>query len=267
MTGVRHRDDASKRPGAMSTGHLAPVAASAVVGSKTAFSFGRVGDGKQSGGKESTSIHGNTSRRPGNKAAETVQRNRGKNLSLQTGSIGANIDVQTGSPLRRPEFRWLPCQRRDRGARTISRASAIAPSPIINANLPSRCRQVPAAPPPERVIAATVSWSADRRASPGVGLGLKPSAAARPNPGRRRTGGRAETTNGMRPNLCSSVGSSLMQFRHLLLSLVLALLVASPCPARADAPAAKDVATIGDCLRKQENKKGGHRRTPKRRPA
>jgi uncharacterized protein YecT (DUF1311 family) len=48
-----------------------------------------------------------------------------------------------------------------------------------------------------------------------------------------------------------------MQFRHLLLSLVLALLVASPCPARADVPAAKDVATIGDCLRKQENKKGG----------
>src|ERR1700737_1530727 len=111
MTGVRHRDDASKRPGAMSTGHLAPMAASAVVGSKTAFSFGRVGDGKQSGGKESTSIHGNTSRRPGNKAAETVQRNRGKNLSLQTGSIGANIAVQTGSPIRRPEFRWLPCQR------------------------------------------------------------------------------------------------------------------------------------------------------------
>ena len=178
MTGVRHRDDASKRPGAMSTGHLAPVAASAVVGGKTAFSFGRVGDGKQSGGKESTSIHGNTSRRPGNKAAETVQRNRGKNLSLQTGSIGANIAVQTGSPIRRPEFRWLPCQRRDRGARIISRASAIAPSPIINANLPSRCRQVPAAPPPERVIAATVSWSADRRASPGVGLGLKRSAAA-----------------------------------------------------------------------------------------
>src|ERR1700686_5150504 len=50
--------------------------------------------------------------------------------------------------------------------------------------------------------------------------------------------------------------SSLMQFRHLLLSLVLALLVASPCPARADVPAAKDVATIGDCLRKQDNKSG-----------
>ena len=83
----------------MSTGHLAPVAASAVVGSKTAFSFGRVGDGKQSGGKESTSIHGNTSRRPGNKAAETVQRNRGKNLSGQSPAL-ANIDVQTGSLCR-----------------------------------------------------------------------------------------------------------------------------------------------------------------------
>jgi uncharacterized protein YecT (DUF1311 family) len=48
-----------------------------------------------------------------------------------------------------------------------------------------------------------------------------------------------------------------MQFRHLLLSLVLALIVAGPLPARADAPAAKDVATIGDCLRKQDKKPGG----------
>src|SRR5260370_42507965 len=102
MTGGRQVDDDPKRPGAMSTGHRAAVGASAVVGSKTAFRFGRVGDGKQSGGKESKPIHGNTSRRPGNKAAETVQRNRGKNLALQTGSIGANIAVQTGSPIRRP---------------------------------------------------------------------------------------------------------------------------------------------------------------------
>src|SRR5258708_8025442 len=48
-----------------------------------------------------------------------------------------------------------------------------------------------------------------------------------------------------------------MQFRHLLLSLALALIVAGPLPARADAPTAKDVATIGDCLRKQDDKKGG----------
>jgi uncharacterized protein YecT (DUF1311 family) len=48
-----------------------------------------------------------------------------------------------------------------------------------------------------------------------------------------------------------------MQFRHLLFSLALALIVAGPLPARADAPAAKDVAAIGDCLRKQDNKKGG----------
>jgi uncharacterized protein YecT (DUF1311 family) len=48
-----------------------------------------------------------------------------------------------------------------------------------------------------------------------------------------------------------------MQFRHLLLSLAVALIVAGPLPARADDPSAKDVAAIGDCLRKQENKKGG----------
>ena len=73
-------------------------------------------------------------------------------------------------------------------------------------------------------------------ASPGVGLRLKRSGgrAARPNHGRLRTGGRAETTYGRRSNLCSSVGSRHMQFRHLLLSLVLALIVAGPLPARAD---------------------------------
>jgi hypothetical protein len=60
MTGVRHRDDAPQRPEAMSTGRLAPVAASAAIGGKTAFSFGRVGDGKQSGGKESTSYMAKT---------------------------------------------------------------------------------------------------------------------------------------------------------------------------------------------------------------
>ena len=47
-----------------------------------------------------------------------------------------------------------------------------------------------------------------------------------------------------------------MQFRHLLLSLAVALIVAGPLPARADAPAAKDVGTIGDCLRKQDKKRG-----------
>ena len=78
----------------MRTGHLAPVTASAIVGGKTAFSLGRVGNGKQSKGKEttkeSTSIHGKTSRRPGNQAIGTVQSNRGKNLSLQTRSIAAS---------------------------------------------------------------------------------------------------------------------------------------------------------------------------------
>jgi uncharacterized protein YecT (DUF1311 family) len=45
-----------------------------------------------------------------------------------------------------------------------------------------------------------------------------------------------------------------MQFRHLL-SLVLALIVAGPLPARAEAPPAKDAATIGDCLRKLDKKR------------
>ena len=47
-----------------------------------------------------------------------------------------------------------------------------------------------------------------------------------------------------------------MPVRGLLLSLALALIVAGPYPARADAPAAKDVATIGDCLRKQDKGAG-----------
>ena len=42
------------------------------------------------------------------------------------------------------------------------------------------------------------------------------------------------------------------------LSLALALIVGLPLPARAeDAPVAKDVAAIGDCLRKQDKKGGG----------
>ena len=47
-----------------------------------------------------------------------------------------------------------------------------------------------------------------------------------------------------------------MQTRRLLL-LALMMVVAGPLPARADDPPAKDVATIGDCLRKQAQKKGG----------
>ena len=71
----------------MSTGHLAPAAMSAVVGGKTAFSFGRVGDGKQSSGKESRSIHGKKPRAARQQSCQTVQSNRGKNLSAQTRSI------------------------------------------------------------------------------------------------------------------------------------------------------------------------------------
>ena len=47
-----------------------------------------------------------------------------------------------------------------------------------------------------------------------------------------------------------------MQIRYLL-PLVFALIIAGPLPARADDPPPKDVATIGDCLRKQAQKKGG----------
>ncbi|HEY8336211.1 MAG TPA: lysozyme inhibitor LprI family protein [Tardiphaga sp.] len=43
--------------------------------------------------------------------------------------------------------------------------------------------------------------------------------------------------------------------RYLLLSFLIAL-IAAPLPARADGPAAKDVAAIGDCLRKQDGKRG-----------
>jgi uncharacterized protein YecT (DUF1311 family) len=45
-----------------------------------------------------------------------------------------------------------------------------------------------------------------------------------------------------------------MRFRLLLLSL--ALIVSGPLPARADTAAAKDIATIGDCLRQQDKKRG-----------
>jgi uncharacterized protein YecT (DUF1311 family) len=47
-----------------------------------------------------------------------------------------------------------------------------------------------------------------------------------------------------------------MQIRLLWL-LALALILAGPLPARADDPPAKDVAVIGDCLRNQQNRKGG----------
>ena len=46
-----------------------------------------------------------------------------------------------------------------------------------------------------------------------------------------------------------------MQFRRPLLSLAVALIVAGPLPARAETPAAKDVATIDTCLRKQDKKR------------
>src|SRR5258708_23543948 len=77
MTGARQRDDASQRPGAMSTSHLAPVAVSAIVGGKTVFRVGRGCDGKQSSGKESRSIHDKTLAPPRQQSYRTVQSNRG----------------------------------------------------------------------------------------------------------------------------------------------------------------------------------------------
>jgi uncharacterized protein YecT (DUF1311 family) len=47
-----------------------------------------------------------------------------------------------------------------------------------------------------------------------------------------------------------------MHFRHLLLPLAVALIAGGPRPARADAAAPKDVAAIGECLRKQGKKRG-----------
>jgi uncharacterized protein YecT (DUF1311 family) len=41
------------------------------------------------------------------------------------------------------------------------------------------------------------------------------------------------------------------------LSLAVALIIAGSHPARADDPPVRDVASIGDCLRKQEKRKGG----------
>jgi hypothetical protein len=43
MTGVLHRDDAPERSGTMGAGHLTPVAAAAMIGSKAGFSFCRLG--------------------------------------------------------------------------------------------------------------------------------------------------------------------------------------------------------------------------------
>jgi uncharacterized protein YecT (DUF1311 family) len=47
-----------------------------------------------------------------------------------------------------------------------------------------------------------------------------------------------------------------MQFHPLPLSLALALNLSGPPAARADTAAAKDVATVGDCLRKQDKRRG-----------
>jgi len=47
MTGVRHRDDASEMPGAMSAGRFALVTASSVVRGETGFGLSCPGDGKQ----------------------------------------------------------------------------------------------------------------------------------------------------------------------------------------------------------------------------
>ena len=94
----------------MSTSHLTPVAVSAIVGGKTAFSVGCVCDGKQSSGKESRSIHGKNLAPPRQQSCRTVRSNRGKNLSVQTRSIArpASIDVQNRFVIARPTI-FLLC--------------------------------------------------------------------------------------------------------------------------------------------------------------
>src|SRR5213079_1893904 len=73
---------------------------------------------------------------------------------------------------------------------------------------------------------------------------------------RARTRDRPKTTNRSRIDPICVVDPTHMQFRHLVLSLAVALIIATPLRARADAPLAKDVATIDNCLRKQDKKKG-----------
>ena len=48
-----------------------------------------------------------------------------------------------------------------------------------------------------------------------------------------------------------------MRIRYLLSFVLAPIIMTGPLRARADDPPAKDVATIGDCLRKQAQKKGG----------
>src|SRR5207237_1406555 len=69
---------------------------------------------------------------------------------------------------------------------------------------------------------------------------------------RVRTGDRAATTYQRKAGVYSSKGSRHMPFRHLLLPLALALIVARPLPARADPPSARDFTTISGCLHKRD---------------
>jgi hypothetical protein len=88
MIGARHSDDASQRPGAMSTSHLAPVAVSAIVGGKTAFSLGSLGDGKQSSSQESGSIHGkNLAAAPATNSPDGAKQSRQKLVRSNTESF------------------------------------------------------------------------------------------------------------------------------------------------------------------------------------
>jgi hypothetical protein len=90
MTGARHGDDASQRPGAMSTSHLAPVAVSTIVGGKAAFSLGRLGDGKQSSGQEGGSIHGkNLTTAPANKATGQCKAIAAKTCPFKHGAVAS----------------------------------------------------------------------------------------------------------------------------------------------------------------------------------
>lgn len=65
--------------------------------------------------------------------------------------------------------------------------------------------------------------------------------------------GGGNTSGSNRPDVAPNRSRHML--RYLLLSFLIAI-IAAPLPARADGPAAKDVAAIDACLRKQDSKRG-----------
>jgi hypothetical protein len=97
----------------MRTSHLAAVAVSAIVGSKTAFSLGRLGDGKQSSSQESGSIAGkNLAAAPATKPPDGAKKSRQKLVRSNTESFVRRY-VRVGSRLcenvDEPRLRRIVC--------------------------------------------------------------------------------------------------------------------------------------------------------------